>query len=317
MQLSELGVFAKNVLTGGVGDVFLKVNSSVAFTNPNMPSPDGRELAFTAHQLTLHVNGNLSNTPNMQLVLGGNLTATASGHITLANNLVDSIQVFGATSLAAGSATMPGSITLGTNGQVVLNDVTLKASHGNVLVGGPGQTELGLIDAKAINVAIHEDTAMIIRAAIARDQLVLSSGQSILNTVPFVSGRPLGISAQSLTLDAGTFAHLGPISVDRLTASVQANGRLVDSNLFALNTVADRNGQTYLDAIGQDLPPGVGPLDSLLSGETISQLRAKASFVQSFGEQYGLFIQNNKMLTVESVNAKRRWCACPDRNSAR
>lgn len=299
MQLAQLGVYARNELTGGMSNAFVQVNSSVAITNPTMPSPDGRELEFAANQLTLQVNGNLSNTPNTQLILAGNLTATASGDINLANNQSDLIEVGGTTNLTAGS----GSIALGSAGQVLLNDVTLTASLGNIQVGGQGHTELGLIDAHAVNVAIHEDTAMVIRAAMADDQLVLSSGLSILNTVPFGSGGNLGISAKSLIVDAGTFAHLGPVSVDRISANVQANGALVDSNLFALNTLADRNGQAYLDAIGQNLPPGVRPIDLLLSGETISQLRAGASFVQSFGDQYGLFVQNNKALTVDSVNA--------------
>ncbi len=299
MQLDQLGVYAKNELTGGMRNAVVQVNSSVAITNPTMPSPDGRELEFAANQLTLQVNGNLTNTSNTQMILAGNLSATATGDIALANNPSDLIQVGGTTNLTASS----GSIALGRDGQVLLEDVTLAASHGNILVGGLGHTELGLIDARAVNVAIHEDTAMVIRAAIANDQLVLSSGLSILNTVPFGSGGNLGISAKSLIVDAGAFAHLGPISVDRISASVHANGALEDSSLFALNSTADRNGQTYQDAIGRNLPPGVRPVDDLLSGETISQLRAKASFVQSFGDEYGLFVQNNKALTVESVNA--------------
>jgi hypothetical protein len=299
MQLAQLGIFAKNELTGGMSNAFVQLASSVAITNPIMPSPDGRELEFAANQLTLQVNGNLTDTPNTQLILASNLSATATGDLALANSRSDLVQVGGTTNLTAGS----GSIALGSAGKVLLNDVNLAASHGNIMVGGLGHTELGLINARAVNVAIHEDTAMVIRSAIADDQLVLSSGHSIRNTVPFDSRGSLGISAKSLETDAGTFAHLGPISVDRLSASVQANHALADSNLFALNTLADRSGQAYLDAIGQNLPPGVRPIDSLLSGETISQLRAKASFVQSFGDQYGLFVQNNKALTVESVNA--------------
>ncbi len=299
MQLAQLGVFAKNELTGGMRNAFVQVASSVAITNPTMPSPDGRELEFAADQLTLQVNGSLTNSPNTQLILAGNLSATATGDISLANNRGDLLEVGGATNFSAGS----GSIALGRDGEVLLNDVTLAASRGNILVGGPGHTELGLMNAHAVNVAIHEDTAMVIRAAIADDQLVLSSGLSILNTAPIDPRGSLGISAKSLVVDAGTFAHLGPISVDRISASVQANAALADSNLFALNTLADRSGQAYLDAIGKNLSPGVRPIDSLLSGETISQLRAQASFVQSFGDQYGLFVQNNKALTVESVNA--------------
>ena len=299
MQLAQLGVYARNELTGGMRNAFVQVNSSVAITNPTMPSPDGRELEFAANQLTLQVNGNLTNSPNTQLILAGDLSATATGDIALANNQSDLIEVGGKTNLSAGS----GSIALGRGGQVLLNDVTFEAAHGNIQVGGLGHTELGLIDAHAVNVAIHEDTAMVIRATIANDQLVLSSGLSILNTVPFDSGGNLGISAKSLFVEAGTFAHLGPISVDRISATVHANGALEDPNLFALNSTADRNGQTYLDAIGQNLGPGVLPVDHLLSGETVGQLRAKASFVQSFGDQYGLFVQNNKALTVESVNA--------------
>ena len=211
----------------------------------------------------------------------------------------DSLRVSGISELTSES----GSIDFGRNGTGELSDIKFNATSGNVVVGGAGHTELGVVEARGGDVSIHEDADMVVRVAIAANRLVLSSALSITNTVAFVPNGTQGISAKDLTIEAGTFAHLGPISVDRMTATVLANGILNNSGLFGLNAEADRNCQSYLDAIGENLPPGVSPVDHLLNGEALGELRSRASFIQSFGREYGLFVQNSKELTVEGIQA--------------
>ncbi len=237
-------------------------------------------------------------------IVGANVQAAAmnlnaAGSILLADNANDTLRVFG----IAGITSTSGSVELGRNGTVELSDVNVNATSGNIVVGGAGHTELGVIEARGGDVSIQEDADMVVRAAIASNSLVLSSALGITNTVAFVPNGPQGISAQDLTIQAGTFAHLGRISVDRITATVLANGTLNPSGLFGLNADADRNGQSYLDAIGENLPPNVSPIDQLWSGETLGELRSRASFIQSFGREYGLFVQNSKELTVEGIEA--------------
>jgi len=113
----------------------------------------------------------------------------------------------------------------------------------------------------------------------------------------------LGIAAVILSVDAGLFAHLGTISIDRLNAIVHSNGMLNDSGLFTLNPIANETGQRYLNAIGGNLPPNVLPAGNSLSGETIEDLRRQSSFVESFQKQYGLFVNNNQALTLEGIVA--------------
>ena len=227
------------------------------------------------------------------------MSLNAAGSILLADNANDTLRVSGIAELTSVS----GSIELGRNGTVELSDVHFHATSGNIAVGGAGHTELGVIEARGGDVAIQEDTDMVVRAAIASNRLILSSALSLTNTIAFVHNGTQGISARDLTIEAGTFAHLGPISVDRITATVRANGTLNNSGLFVLNAQADRNGQSYLDAVGENLPPGVSSVDHLLSGESLGELRSRASFIQSFGQEYGLFVQNNKELTVEGIQA--------------
>jgi len=298
-MLSELGIYSRSILDGHLGDIVVQVDSSVTLNNPSMPTPDGRQLLLIANNAAISGTGELGNTFTTQLFLGGNFEAVFNGNIILANNTGDTFRVVGFTKLTSES----GSMELGQNGTLELGDVVLTAPRGEIAVGGPGRTELGVIDARGIDVSIQEDTSMVIRSAIASNRISLSSDSSILNTVAFASNGAQGISANELRVSAGTFAHLGSISVDRLTATVLANGRLNDSTLFTLNATADQNGQSYLDAVRENLPPGVAAVDKLLSGETLNELKSRASFVQSFGKEYGLFVHNNKELTVEGIDA--------------
>ena len=299
LELSELGIYSKSLLDGHRGDFVAQLDGSVALINPTMPIPDGSPLQFTANNVSIDIQGDLSNKPGTQTVLSGRFVAVVSNNINLIGNANDILRVAGNTEFTSVS----GSIELGRNGTLELSDVNFHATSGNVVVGGAGHTELGVIEARGGDVSLQEDSDMVVRAAIASNRLILSSALSITNTVAFVPSGTLGISAKELTIEAGTFAHLGPISVDRITATVLANGTLNNSGLFVLNAEADRNGQSYLDAVGENLPPGVSQVEQLWSGESLGELRSRASFIQSFGREYGLFVQNNKDLTLEGIQA--------------
>ncbi len=297
--VSELGLHSKSIVDGHAGNVAVELDRSVRLVNPTMPNPDGREFQFAANDASIRLDGNLNDATGVQVVLGGNLVILATGDIQLVNDSSDSLSVAGLSDFRSTT----GSIDLGRNGTLKLNDVNWNALQGSIAVGGQGRSEFGSIEARGVDVFIQEDTDMVVRAALAANRLTLASQSSIVNAVPFVTNGTLGISAKEIHIEAGTFAHLGTISVDQLTANVSANGSLFQSNLFALNGIADQTGQAYLNAVGQNLPPGISPVDGLISGETIDGLRSQASFVQSFGRNYGLFVQNDKPLNVGSINA--------------
>ena len=297
--LAELGIYSQSLVNGQRGNTVVQLDQSVTLINPSMPIPDGSLLQFTANSISIQTTGDLSNNSNTQINAAGNLDIVAASDIDLINNTGDSLRVLGTSDLRSRT----GAIELGLNGTVELQDVNLNAPGGKVSVGGPGRTELGTIEVRAIDISVREETAMTIRAAIAANELILVSDQSILNTVAFVPNGSFGISARELVIDAGTYAHLGRISTDRFTGAVHANGMLSSDTLFALNPIADLSGQSYLNAVGENLPSGIAPLNPVLSGETISELSSKASFIQTFGIEYGLFVQNNKGLTLQAINA--------------
>ncbi|MFY7873983.1 MAG: hypothetical protein ACOVQM_00965, partial [Pirellula sp.] len=294
-----VGASSSSISGGQKGDVELQLDSSVLLTNPTMPRPDSRILDFTTANLSLEVQGNLGTTPGTRMDIAGNLTGAADGSINIANSSLDILRVDGTTNLSSTS----GSIRMGQSGTLQLQDVTWSANAGSIEVGGQGDTSLGLIEAYALQIFIQEDRDMLIAAAIAPNQVSLSSTNSIVNTQAYDPTGRQGIATNLLTLDVGTFAHLGPVSVDNLQASVQANGRLSENGLFVLNTLADRIGQSYLDSVNQNLPSGITVSEQLLSGETLTELRMRASFLQTFARDYGLFIQNDRLLTVQGIDS--------------
>ncbi len=87
-----------------------------------------------------------------------------------------------------------------------------------------------------------------------------------------------------------------------MNVSVGSNEELGSSSLFEKNAVADATGQLYLNAIGKNLPEGVLPSPVKRSAENrLISCAHTASFVESFGNRYGLYIRNNSTLTVESA----------------
>jgi uncharacterized cupin superfamily protein len=297
--LSAVGASSSSISGGQKGDVELRLSSSVLLTNPTMPRPDGHILDFTTANLSLGVQGNLGTTPGTRMDIAGNLTGVADGAINIANSSFEILRVDGTTNLSSTS----GSIRMGQSGTLQLQDVTWSANAGSIEVGGQGDTSLGLIEAYALQISIQEDRDMLVVAAIASNQISLASSNSIVNTQAYDPTGGQGIATNLLTLDAGTFAHLGPVSVNALQASVQANSRLSENGLFVLNALADRIGQSYLDSVNQNLPFGITVSEQLLSGESLTELRMRASFIQSFARDYGLFIQNDRLLTVHGINS--------------
>ena len=297
--LSAVGASSSSISGGQKGDVELRLGSSVLLTNPTMPRPDGHILDFTTANLSLGVQGNLGTTPGTRMDIAGNLTGVADGAINIANSSLEILRVDGTTNLSSTS----GSIRMGQSGTLQLQDVTWSANAGSIEVGGQGDTSLGLIEAYALQISIQEDRDMLVVAAIASNQISLASSNSIVNTQAYDPTGGQGIATNLLTLDAGTFAHLGPVSVNGLQASIQANSRLSENGLFVLNALADRIGQSYLDSVNQNLPFGITVSEQLLSGESLTELRMRASFIQSFARDYGLFIQNDRLLTVHGINS--------------
>jgi hypothetical protein len=293
LQNVSLQASAGDVRIGGSGDTHLGVVSSSAI-NISIQEDADLSLASIAagNRLSLSSSAAISDEIGAG-VQANSIDMNASTSIRLSDSIADKLSAVGPSSFV--SAT--GEIEIGSLGIVQLGNVALKADQSVIHIGGLGTTQLGVVSASALEIVIQEDSALEVASIVATRTASLASTTSIVSTAA------LSIVVPALHIDAGTFAHLGKISVDRLLATVGGNGNLNSSGLFSLNSLADLQGQQYLNSLQNDLPLNVSLSEQLLSGETLAQLRARASFIQSFGNQYGLFVQNDRQLTIDGVAA--------------
>lgn len=296
-RLSQIGFFTESLVDGSRGNVMIQLDQSTTLTNPTLPCPDGRTLSNTARNVVIEIAGGLDSLPGTTMTVQEDLNINATDAISIFNDSNDSLRVTGPTRIESLGA----NITIGSAGLTQLEDVTLLANQGDIVVGGIGKTVLGSISAYANNIGILEDASMTIRGAFANANLLLTSSLNILSTEAYSLKHLTGISADRAFITAGTSAHLGVTNILKLNVSVGSNDELSNSSLFEKNAVADSTGQLYLNAIGTNLPAGVLPASQTLNGESMEELRARASFVDSFENRYGLYIRNNTTLTVESA----------------
>ncbi|MCA9159628.1 MAG: hypothetical protein KDA72_14935, partial [Planctomycetales bacterium] len=123
------------------------------------------------------------------------------------------------------------------------------------------------------------------------------------------------VIGRSLTIQAGTYAHLHHVVVDTLTAHVGANGKL-DGDWQQTNARANDKGDDFLDQLGADRQSyansaGVmvevdrSTSDTRLSAirESYSEIARQFRFEDTYERQYALFVQNTKSLEVLDVTA--------------
>jgi len=296
-KLSQFGFSTNSLIDGSRGNVMIQLDQSTTLANPTLAYPDGRTLINSSRNVILDIAGGLDSRPGTTMNVLEDLNIKATNSISIFNSGNDMLQVIGQTRMES----LGSNITVGSAGLTQLGDVTLLANQGDIILGGVGKTYLGTLSAYANNIAILEDAPMLVRAAFADSNLVLTSSLNILSTDAYSFKNLTGISADRAFITAGTSAHLGFTNILKLNVSVGSNEELSSSSLFVKNAIADATGQLYLNAIGTNLPAGVLPASQTLSGETLEELRARASYEDSFGNRYGLYIRNNTSLTIESA----------------
>ncbi|MEO8269691.1 MAG: hypothetical protein ABI557_08225, partial [Aureliella sp.] len=123
------------------------------------------------------------------------------------------------------------------------------------------------------------------------------------------------VIGQSLTIQAGTYAHLHNVVVNTLTAQVGANGTL-DGDWQQTNALANDKGDDFLDqleAYRQSFAESAGVMvgvdhsisDTQLSAvrESYAEIARQFRFEDTYSGQYALFVQNTKTLQVMDVTA--------------
>jgi hypothetical protein len=282
---------------GNRGDLIASLDTSTVWGAPQVAFPDGRFLPSLLENLTLEVNGNLDDTFQANIQLTGDLDITATGSINWGDQFSNTLQVGGNSLIQS----IGGHVVLGSEGVVSTENIRIEAVGGTILVGGAGWTRLGVVELFADSIALSEDESLVVRTAIANDNLELSSRQEIINLTPYDAGSREGISASRGLFQSGSHIFLGQVSIGELQAAAHANGMLPDTLLFQLNEVADRVGQRFLDVFGSNLPPGIQTNTALINGTSLSTTMDEASLIQQFGREYGVYLTNLRSLQLQGL----------------
>jgi hypothetical protein len=113
-HVASLGVASLHVGLGQPGDVSVMYDGDLLLTQAVLPNPDSRSLAIGAHQLTLRVDGSLSDTPGTPYRLNGAMRIEAAGSIALAQDAQSRLEVMGSSVIES----QTGSIRMGNQGFV-------------------------------------------------------------------------------------------------------------------------------------------------------------------------------------------------------
>ena len=169
---------------------------------------------------------------------------------------------------------------------------------GDLVIADPGQVMLGTINANATNLAIFEDTSMVLNNVVAAQVLRLDSGQSIINLIAADSARGLGVQASTAIVTAGSFVHLGNVDFQRIAGEFHANGLLGSASHFGLNAAADATGVATLDSFNQASNSAEPVLTTWIDGSQLADVQQQFSYKTSFADAYGFYLSNQSTLEV-------------------
>jgi len=230
----------------------------------------GTTNGLTANTLDLNVDGTITDADSVSILVDGDTTLSGT-EITLADQTDDIL--------------------------LLLGDVRIVATTGDVTIAKPGRVELGTIQqVTGENVSINENTAMLLHTVIADQTLTLFSETSIQNLVPV--NTTTGLIAPTASLISDGFIHLAETRFDQVSGRAGANASVNADNRLALNTVADATGVKVLDALQDNINPSVNVSPNFISGETLDQVTSDFSFIEHQGGEYGLYLTNQTSLSV-------------------
>jgi hypothetical protein len=297
-QAKTLGFASQHVQSGILGNVSIVSTVDLLLDRPALPAPGAGRMSATGADLSLQVTGALSDSPGLTMTVGRDMLVEATDGIRLTNDASSQLTVRG---IATFQSTV-GSMELGTAGQWVTGNLRATAERGDIVLGNMSARmgELALI---SNGVTVREGESTVLATAIARRELNVQSAGSIVNTQGFIGLARVGVSTPQANLQAGTFIHLSETDVQRVNALARSNGTLGNLDFFQLNVQADRTGQAYLETIGTNLPPNVPTNPRLISGETLAELKKNASYIQTNGREYGIYLRNLGQIDVQRMTA--------------
>jgi hypothetical protein len=298
LETGSLGVSSQPDANRSVGDVQIRHHGDLSLVEAVLPAPDVHVVNSHAKDLTVQSSGDIEDTSSLRFDIEGYLRIGAFGDIRLADHIADSWSVIGVASIESAN----GSIDVGRGGTVHLADVTAYAHQGRISFGG-GWVSLGDLSLFAKQIAVDESTSTTLVDVFATETLSVRSMGSITNTQLYDAIGQEGVYSPIAEFYAASYVHLSGTKIGAVDITAMRNGELIPDSLFSLNQVADRVGQKYLGILGSNLPPGISASNRLISGETVSDLYSRASYIESIGRDYGVFFRNAGSVEIGHVNA--------------
>jgi hypothetical protein len=298
LETGSLGVSSHPDANGSVGDVQIRHHGDLGLVGAVLPAPDLRSVNSHAKDLIVQSSGDVEDISSLRFDIEGNLRIAALGDIRLADHATDSLSVIGVASIESAN----GSIDVGRVGNVHLADVIAHATQGSISFGG-GWVSLGDLSLFAKQISVDESASTTLIDVFATESLSVRSLGSITNTHFYDAVRSEGVYSPIAEFTAATHVHLSGTKIGAVDITAMRNGELVADALFSLNQVADRVGQKYLGILGTNLSPGISASNRLISGETVSDLYSRASYIESIGRNYGVFFRNAGPVEVGHVDA--------------
>jgi ribosomal protein L15 len=297
-QSQSLGIASENIQTGILGNMTIISSGNIQLANPVLPTPGTATLAIRGSNLSMTISGGLTNSPGLIISLGNNLTIDARDAVSLVTDSASELRVLGSTNIRSQTS----NVEFGTSGQVITGTIRAVAEQGDIALGN-SQARMGELSLVSNGISVREGDNTVLATAIALRQLDIDSTGSITNTQTSNSTARTGIATPQANLRAGTFIHLADTEIQRVNALARSNGTLGDPKFFQLNAQADRTGQAYLNAIGTNISPNAQTSPRLISGESLADLQRNASYIQTIGRQYGIYLKNLGALEVQQMTS--------------
>ncbi len=310
-------------MVGGVttssGDVTVRADDAVGNQAGNVRMADGALIDAGSGKILVEADGSIflgglrtTNATSAALVVSSSNGAILDGgdtHVDIVANAVGSLVTLTARDgiglrnpLEIQVHELTASVT-GVGGIFVSELDSLIVRQFSTFDGDIGLVAGGNVFAQSVDAGGNGDIALIAGNAILVGNLVASNDEILLRAVGEIDDISASsmVTARRLSIDAGSSVHLHDTHVSFVEGMVGGNTLL--QSFQPLNATANRVGQNILDVLNQNLPSGVSFTSNYISGESQSQIINRFSFVESFGNEYALYIVNTGDLTIGNLSA--------------
>ncbi len=224
----------------------------------------------------------------------------AQGDISLKSN-TESITIGGTIEATDGKIAIEASknVTVGGTVKDTKGNISLKSVTESITIGGT-------IEAQDGNIAIEASKNILVSGKIdakTAGNINMTATNGWIN-----DSKGATVQGAQLTLTAGQYAFLSNTSVNTLTATVTKNGELKDE-WQEVNVTASNQGSAFLDSLNTKINAlknvtEVNGIESTTSQDKILvDLKNDYQFKEKYKKEgYGLFVKNDKALTVNSVS---------------